>query len=238
MKSKLFLSILSVFLFISAWSQNSKGYTDNIKKAWDLYNQKEYLNSAKTYSLAFALNGGKGTQDDRYNAACSWALAGNADSAFHYLFDAAEKNNYDNYEHITRDSDLDSIHSDPRWEKVLAKVKMNKQKAEENFIKPVVVILDSVYVDDQRTRKGIVELINKSGMESDTVKKRLTEMNYLDSINLIKVEKILDEYGWLGFDKVGRMVSIAPTAMHIRALLYSTPFHKWQILRSIPVNVH
>jgi hypothetical protein len=69
----------------------------------------------------------------------------------------------------------------------------------------VVAILDSVYTDDQKTRKGIVELINKEGMKSDTVKKRLDEMNHLDSINLVKIEKILDEYGWLGFDKVGRM---------------------------------
>lgn len=204
MKTKLILCAIFFLFFIQAWSQNTAGYTENIKKAWDLYNQKEYLNSAKAYSLAFALNGGKGTQEDRYNAACSWALAGNADSAFHYLFGVAEKNNYDNYEHITRDTDLDSLHADPRWDKVLSIVKQNKEKAEANYIKPVVAILDTVYRNDQQTRKGIVELIKKEGMESDTVKKRLDEMSFYDSINLVKVQKILDEYGWLGFDKVGR----------------------------------
>jgi hypothetical protein len=197
--------VVCLLLVIQASSQTSAGYTENIRKAWDLYNKKDYLNSAKTYSLAFALNGGKGTQDDRYNAACSWALAGNADSAFHYLFGAAEKNNYDNYGHITTDSDLNSLHADPRWPKVLSIVTKNKEKTEANYIKPVVAVLDTVYLDDQKTRKGIVELIQKQGMQSDTVKKRLAEMHYYDSINLLKVQKLLDEYGWLGFDKIGRV---------------------------------
>src|SRR5690349_3531194 len=151
MKLKIIFCIICSLFIINVWAQNSTGYTDNIKKAWDLYNQKDYINSAKTYSLAFALNGGKGTQDDRYNAACSWALAGNVDSAFHYLFAAAEKNNYENIDHITADTDLDQLHADPRWEKLLGIVKANKAKMEANFIKPVVAILDTVYNDDQRT---------------------------------------------------------------------------------------
>jgi hypothetical protein len=200
----LFLCFVCSLSILKAWSQENQGYVDNVRKGWDLYNQKDYLNSAKAYSLAFALNAGKGTQDDRYNAACSWALAGNADSAFHYLFGAAEKNSYDNLNHITTDTDLNTLHTDQRWEQVLSLVRKNKEKAEANYIKPVMVILDTIYRDDQRTRKGIVELIQKEGMESDTVKKRLKEMAELDSINLIKTQKILDEYGWPGFDKIGR----------------------------------
>ncbi|HEV7781190.1 MAG TPA: DUF6624 domain-containing protein [Chitinophagaceae bacterium] len=202
MRTAILFFCVSLFV-VKARAQTA--YTENIDKAWDLYNQKDYINSAKTYSLAFALNGGKGTQTDRYNAACSWALAGNIDSAFHYLFGAAEKNNYDNYGHITTDTDLDSIHGDPRWEKVLAIVFKNKEKAEANFNKPVIAILDTINKDDQRTRKGIVELIQKEGRESDTVKKRLREMSIVDSIDLVKTRKLLDEYGWLGFDEVGRM---------------------------------
>jgi hypothetical protein len=205
MKIRLILLFVVNLYFVQAWSQHTEAYKENIKKAWDLYNQKDYLNSAKTYSLAFALNGGNGTQDDRYNAACSWSLAGNADSSFHYLFEAAEKSNYDNYTHITTDTDLDAIHPDPRWEKLLLIVKKNKEKAEANYIKPVVAILDTVLKEDQQTRKGIMELIQKHGMESDTVKKRLDQMRYYDSINLIKVQKILDRYGWVGFDQVGRI---------------------------------
>lgn len=201
---KTFLTLVALLCMLNGHAQTGD-YTENITKAWDLYNQEDYVNSAKTYSLAFALNGGKGTQTDRYNAACSWALAGNIDSAFHYLFGAAEKNSYDNYAHITTDTDLNTLHNDPRWKQVLAIVLKNKEKAEANYNKPVIAILDSIYIDDQRTRKGIMELITKEGMQSDTVKKRLEEMGIADSVNLLKVQKLLDQYGWLGFDQVGRM---------------------------------
>ena len=29
-------------------------------------------------------------------------------------------------------------------------------------------------------------------------------MQYADSVNLLKIQKILDQYGWVGFDQVGR----------------------------------
>ena len=194
-----------LLLIVSAHAQVTDGYTTNVAKGWELYNKKDYINSAKTYSLAFALNGGKGTATDRYNAACSWALAGNADSAFAYLLAAADKNSYDNYSHIIGDTDLDGLHADKRWNTLLQKIKANKEKAEANFNKPVVAILDSIYIDDQKYRKGIMELIEKEGMESPAVKERLRLMGEADSINLVKLQKILDQYGWLGFDEVGRM---------------------------------
>jgi len=198
-------STLFALLLTATTYAQSDSYSVNVKKALELYYKKDYTNSAKTFSSAFALNDDKGTETDRYDAACSWALAGNADSAFHYLFDAVEKNNYHDYNHIIIDEDLVSIHSDKRWDILLKKVKENKTKAEPNYIKPVVAILDTVYQDDQKTRQGIVPLIQKEGMQSPAVKERLKQMQYYDSVNLLKVEKILDEYGWLGFDKIGNM---------------------------------
>lgn len=206
MKTLSALVLMTVtMLSLNAHSQLSSGYTENIKKGEALYQAKDFAASAKAYSLAFAFNGGKGMQDDRYNAACSYALAGNADSAFVYLFGAAEKNKYSNYNHIITDTDLDALHKDKRWTALMAKVKENKDKEEENYIKPVVAILDTVYQEDQKWRQGIVEMIQKEGMQSANVQERLKKMEYADSVNLLKVEKILDEYGWLGFDKVGRM---------------------------------
>jgi hypothetical protein len=205
MKKQFVMFCLCCLFVIYTKAQLSPGYSENIKKAEALYYSKDFENSARTYSLAFALNDGKATQDDRYNAACSWALAGNADSAFYHLFRAAEKNKYDNYSHITMDTDLNSLHNDKRWIDLLAIVKKNKETAEANYIKPVVAVLDTVYIEDQKYRIGIVELIKDSGMSSQAVRERLRLMHYADSVNLLKIEKILDDYGWLGFDKVGRM---------------------------------
>jgi hypothetical protein len=54
----------------------------------ELYKTKEYLQSAEKYSEAFAFEK-KVANIDRYNAACSWALANN-DSLFSQLFIIAE----------------------------------------------------------------------------------------------------------------------------------------------------
>jgi hypothetical protein len=201
---KLIMLCFCGLLFICVNGQTNPGYSENIKKAEQLYYSKDYINSAKTYAVAFALNDGKATIDDRYNAACSWALAGNKDSAFYHLFVAAQKAKYDNYGHITTDTDLNSLHDDAKWNELLAIVMKNKETAEANYIKPVVAILDSVYIEDQKYRKDIVQMIKDSGMSSQVVQRQLKLMNHADSVNLLKVTKILDEYGWLGFDKVGR----------------------------------
>lgn len=201
MKTTLLIFLISFFCF-SAVAQNA-AYITNLIKAQELYKKKDYAGSANAFSLAIASNGGIATKTERFNAGCSWALAGNADSAFHYLYAAVEKNGYDKLAHITTDGDLKSLHSDGRWNDIIQKVRLNKEKSEVNYIKPVVAILDTIYIDDQRHRKGIEELISKEGLESPIVKERFRQMDYADSINLLKIEKILDEYGWLGYDQVG-----------------------------------
>jgi hypothetical protein len=67
----------------------------------------------------------------------------------------------------------------------------DREKAEANLDQSLVAILDTIYQDDQKYRKESV--LN------------WTIINYYDSINLIKVKKILDERGWLGADVVGEI---------------------------------
>ena len=82
---------LITFLFFSIYStlihgqNNYQQYDNFIKKADSLYHVKDYKNAAFAYSNAFKSIGLVGTQKDRYNAACSWTLAGVADSAFFQL---------------------------------------------------------------------------------------------------------------------------------------------------------
>jgi hypothetical protein len=178
-------------------------YFDLVKKADSLYNAKDFRNSANKYSDAFKANGWKGFPDDRYNAACSWALAAVPDSAFFQLDRIATKSNYTNYGHITTDPDLNSLHNDNRWKPLLEKIKQNKDKAEANLNKPLVAILDSIYVEDQSYRKQIDGIEKKYGWESKEMKDHWKIINEKDSINLIKVKSILEKYGWLGADVVG-----------------------------------
>lgn len=197
----IFAFILSTIL---TFGQNiPQEYFDLVKKADSLYKAKDFKNSANKYSDAFKANGWKGLPNDRYNAACSWALAAVPDSSFSQLDRIATKSNYANYGHIATDPDLNSLHNDNRWKPLLEKIKQNKDKAEANLNKPLVAILDSIYVEDQMYRQQIDGIEKKYGWESKEMKDHWKIINEKDSINLIKVKSILDKYGWLGADVVG-----------------------------------
>ncbi|GEO11061.1 DUF6624 domain-containing protein [Segetibacter aerophilus] len=200
-------SIIFLVLFISTpviFAQNNfDEYGKFAKKADSLYYLKDYKNAATTFSQAFRAIGWKGSQKDRYNAACSWALAGVADSAFYQLNNIVEKQNYTNYAHITSDPDLNSLHKDKRWAQLIARIKQNKDKAEANLNKPLVAQLDSIYIEDQKYRQQIDSIEKKYGWESKEMTAHWKIINEKDSINLIKVKNILDKHGWLGADVVG-----------------------------------
>ncbi|MCE3296066.1 MAG: hypothetical protein K0R65_1780 [Crocinitomicaceae bacterium] len=181
----------------------SPEYSRLTKTADSLYRAKSFRSSADTYSAAFRSLGWKGLSADRYNAACSWALAGVPDSAFFQLDRIASLSNYTNYGHITTDPDLNSLHGDKRWEPVLEKVRKNKEKAEINLNKPLAAKLDSIYVEDQEYRLQVNEIEKKYGWDSPEMQAHWKIIGQKDSLNLVVVKAILDEYGWLGADVVG-----------------------------------
>ena len=208
MKKSTILAILSLLMFNLSFGQNREKYSELIKEAWNLYQTKDYKQSAEKYSEAFIALGNKGNISDRYNAACSWALAKEIDSSFVQLFRIAEKGNYSNFGHLTTDTDLDTLHSDKRWSEVLDKVKANKEKAEANLDKPLVAILDTIYQEDQGLRRQISKVEEKYGRDSDEMIAHWKKISERDSINLIKIQKILDERGWLGPDVIGNQGNI------------------------------
>lgn len=179
-------------------------YSALIKVADSLYNVKDYLNSIRVYTAAFMIHNGTIPASDRYNAACTWALANIPDSAFYHLNHLAKYQNYTNYGHITIDPDLISLYNDPRWNVLIENIKMNKEKAEANLIKPLVLYLENIYQDDQKYRMQIDELQKKYSRDSKEMQAHWKLIQEKDSINLIKIKNILDYYGWLGEDDIGR----------------------------------
>lgn len=201
---KNFLLIFPIILTNTLFAQDiPQEYFNLIRKADSLYNVKDYKNSAKVYSAAFKVNGWKGTPSDRYNAACTAALANIPDTAFFYL-NKCILGGYSNYNHISTDTDLTTLHEDKRWKQILEKIKENKEKKEANYNKPLVRQLDSIYLDDQTGRMQIEGYIQKYGWESKETQSLWKSINLKDSLNLIKVTAILDKYGWLGSDIIGQ----------------------------------
>ena len=159
-----------ILLSINVCCAQNDEYSRLIKKADSLYTIKDYKNSAHTYSEAFKSIGWKGYPDDRYNAACSWAMANVPDSAFFNLERIATKLAYNNYSHITNDKDLLELHSDKRWNPLIELIKQNKEKLEANYNKPLIAQLDSIYSDDQSYRIQAQEFQRKYGNKSDELK--------------------------------------------------------------------
>ena len=197
------LLIFGLLIFTHSLAQNQGKYANLINEAWRLYEAKEYLKSAQKYSEAFVAFGGKGMVNDRYNAACSWALVNQPDSSFIQLFKIAENGNYSNLGHITTDPDLNSLHEDERWPKVIEIINSNKEKAEANLDKPLVAMLDTIYQDDQKYRQQVKGIEEKYGWESEEMKALWKIINEKDSINSVKIQQILDDRGWLGPDIIG-----------------------------------
>ncbi len=191
-------------LLINAFGQSvPPEYSVLVKKADSLYTLKDYKKSAGLYSSAFKSNAWKGFPNDRYNAACSWAMANNLDSAFFNLERIAYRSHYSNYDHIIYDNDLQGLRLDKRWQPLIEKIKENKKEEEAHFNKPLVAMLDSVYDGDQLLRLQSRTLEAKYGRNSKEMSDLWTTIRYKDSINLIKVKAILDKEGWLGADVVG-----------------------------------
>ncbi|MBS1787424.1 MAG: hypothetical protein JST85_06870 [Acidobacteria bacterium] len=88
-----------------------------IKAGNTAYEQKEYAKSARLFHEAIT-RGARDT-DTLYNAACSTALAGDKATAFQ-LLNKAIAAGFRNTDHLRRDGDLESLHDDPHWAKLIA----------------------------------------------------------------------------------------------------------------------
>ncbi len=199
MRKTAILSIIGLLTTSFSFGQNSEKYHLFVDEAEKLYESKDFFKSGQKYSEAFASSENKGTLYDRYNAACSWALANQPDSSFVQLFKIAEIGNYTDLKYITNDSDLNSLHTDERWNQVVSIVKSNRKKFDESLVS----VLDTIYKEDQEYRLEAQDLAKEYGGESEEMKAHVKILLEKDSIHIIKIKEILDERGWLGSDIIG-----------------------------------
>ncbi|MDX5422302.1 MAG: hypothetical protein LPK07_01910 [Hymenobacteraceae bacterium] len=155
-----------------------------------------------------ALKGGKGTAFDHYNAACSWALAGNRDKAFAHLQKAIEKG-YTSVNHFQEDSDLSSLHSDKRWPILVEDLKRSVAAIEANYNQPLKSKLESIYDADQQVRREFMAARQEHGAESAEVKQLIGQMQQTDAENQKEVIAIIESYGWPVRSMVGGKAQMA-----------------------------
>lgn len=89
-------------------------------RATEAYRQRDFQRSAELFTAAAQLDE-DGRAELLYNAACSLALAGRRDDAFSAL-ERAGAAGLDDVDQFKADSDLASLHSDPRWQPMLDRI--------------------------------------------------------------------------------------------------------------------
>lgn len=181
---------------------SKKSYTELIRAGWKLCLDKNFTESAKIYEQAFKINS-KAPLNDRYNAACINALGGNTNDAYKHLFIAANELKWYDINHLQNDTDLTNIKTDKRWHQLITVMQKNKQDIEKHYDKKLVAQLDKIYFDDQSTRSQIRTKEEKYGRDSKEMRAFWQSILRKDSINLIKISKILDIQGWPSKKKIG-----------------------------------
>ncbi|WP_299755864.1 DUF6624 domain-containing protein [uncultured Pontibacter sp.] len=182
------------------------GSAQSIGEASAKYDAEEYKASGEMYEKAFAK--GKGSTTDYYNAACSWALAGNKNKAFANLEQAVDKG-YINLSHLKQDTDLNSLHGDKRWDALVQDLEKKVAVLEANYNKPLKAQLEQIYETDQGIRRKIGPAQEKYSPDSPEMQALWKEMRTIDLENKKAVVAILEEHGWPGKSLVGSEASSA-----------------------------
>lgn len=121
------LRSVTIVLFIIATVQASQEKTaaQLVKDGQAAYDNREYALSAKLLQEAVAK--GATDLDTLYNTACSLALAGDGEGAFQFL-ERVIQAGFRNTTHLKYDVDLNSLHNDPRWAKIVAACEAQRAK--------------------------------------------------------------------------------------------------------------
>lgn len=193
-----FTALPALFSGFIAFSQKPPEYDARIRKAEESLSARDYPAAARAYSAAFESMGWKGYREDRYNAARAWSMAGTPDSAFMNLYRITEKLGFDDLNAVTGEPDFAPLHADARWPDLCAKIKANQPSMPE-----LRKMLQAIRADDQRYRLMIDSVEGKYGSKSAEMQRLIKNMIETDSLNLLKVKAVLDQYGWPGPSEVG-----------------------------------
>lgn len=192
------------FVITNCVFAQAQTYNEGIQKGDSCYRAENYKLSVGYYEKAFKIE--QKDSGDLYNAGCSASLALENKKAFKWL-NLAIDNGYEEIAHMQIDTDLKRLHTDKEWKKTIDKLQKKLDILEVNYDKPLQKELLEIYADDQDIRGAAMKIYKAEGSKSKALDSISKIMSYKDSINLIKVVKILDEKGWVGKDVVGAQAS-------------------------------
>lgn len=193
------------FIMSSVTFAQAQTYKEWIQKADSCYRVENYKLSTAYYEKALKIE--SKDSGDLYNAGCAAALAQENKKAFKWL-NLAIDNGYEEIAHMQIDADLTSLHSEKDWKKTIDHLQKKLDVLEVNYDKPLQKELLAIYTEDQGIRHEFMKIYKANGFKVNKQVDSIGKvMGYKDSINLIKVMKILDEKGWVGASVVGKQAN-------------------------------
>ena len=192
---------IGIALLISTLKTISQSrYMQLINKADSLLVASNFTGAAKLYEKAFKTR--KPNLIDFLYCARSYVEAGDTSKAFNMLQRAAD-NGFIEYDRLLTDSSLRKIHKDTRWTLVTNKVKGNyAEKMRLNGI-DLVKELNNIYENDQFHRLKLDSLYKSESKDQELMSLLSDSVMHYDTINLDRIVKIIDKFGWPGIDDVG-----------------------------------
>ena len=126
------------------WIREPRNAEERYERAYDFYRNDRYEEAAALFRRA----GDEGYRSETayYNAACSWALLGEANHAMQELTRAIDAG-WDDFEHIADDSDFDPIRSDARFRGLLESKQLDVVTRRERKVIEKVEKLRNEYVN-------------------------------------------------------------------------------------------
>lgn len=211
MYTKKIVFLLVIFHYSGiASSQIYKEFWDIRDTADSLFKIADYNGASDNYMKLFQLETPKGRTDFyRFPSAQAYAMSNNLDAAFEQLFYIAEGKSYSLVYYIPTSEDLNedtlliNLQKDKRWEKLLQVIDERHELINSKLNHPLIKEIEEMKIDDQKYRTNYYETRDTYGIGSKQLKKLQKGMLKMDLANFIRLEKIVDEYGWPGIDLIG-----------------------------------
>ncbi|MDR6564104.1 MULTISPECIES: hypothetical protein [unclassified Arcicella] len=137
---KITLLMILLMHFIAASAQ-----TNPYDQAMAAYQQKDYSKASTIFAPYYQERGEALSSSQLYDGACILALGGKSEQALSALRILIVKRFYNNYDHISTDSDLTNLHGLSEWKELLATVVENKRTELARTIKKVKATFNRVH---------------------------------------------------------------------------------------------
>jgi hypothetical protein len=163
----------------------------------------DFRKAGQLAEQAFALPGAQIGAGAYYNAACSWARAGETDNAFRNL-SRATKAGWDDLTQLKTDPDLASLRPDKRWPRLLQQAEAAVARVEATQNIPLKRELQAMHESDQGPRRAMGPMQQRYKNGGPQLDSLYQQMKLHDTQNEARVKAIIAQYGWPGASLVGR----------------------------------